>query len=211
MPIETLWLRKAVVVGSALVYWAGVYIQARRVRHRIGRSPNIRPHGSKEKLLWLGWFVVIVGWIGQPFFLSASQQGFFSLMLSFLHSVELILGIGMVVGGYLCTLWCYAALGDAWRMGIRRQERTALVKHGPYQYVRHPIYLFQTIMLAGAVLLLPTPFLLLIFGIHLFCIFVKTGDEEAYLIRIHGPEYHDYLCRTGKFLPRIRAVDRSPN
>ncbi len=208
MPVETLWLRKAVVVGSALIYWAGVFVQARRLRKRIGRSPNVRPHGSKERILWLGWLAVIVGWIGQPFFLGHSQERFFSFMSSCLHPIELILGIGMVVGGYLGTLWCYVALGDAWRMGIRRRETTALVKHGPYQYVRHPIYLFQTIMLGGVVLLLPTPFLLLIFGIHLFCVFVKIGDEEAYLMSIHGPEYQDYLCRTGKFLPRITILDR---
>jgi protein-S-isoprenylcysteine O-methyltransferase Ste14 len=209
MPVETLWLRKAVVVGSALIYWAGVFIQVRRVQKRIGRSPNVRPRGSKERLLWLGWLLVILGWIGQPLFLGDSQQPFFSLISSFIHPLELILGMAMVVSGYLGTLWCYVVLGNAWRMGTRKRERTALVKHGPYQHVRHPIYLFQTIVLGGVVLLLPTPFLLFIFGIHLLCIFVKIGDEEAYLISVHGPEYRDYLCRTGRLLPRIRAVDQS--
>ena len=153
MPPETLLLRKGLVFGSALVYWAGVFIQARRVRKRIGRSPNVRPRGSKERLLWLGWLFVIRGWIGQPFFLGGFHSRFFSLMPVLLHPVGLVLGIVLIVGGYAGTLWCYAALGDAWRIGIRKREKTALVNQGPYRFVRHPIYLFQTIMLGGVVLL----------------------------------------------------------
>jgi len=44
-------------------------------------------------------------------------------------------------------------------MGIRKREKTILVRNGPYRFVRHPIYLFQTLMLLGALLLLRPPFL----------------------------------------------------
>src|SRR6266581_2865634 len=64
---ESLPFRQAVVFLSAFVYWAGVWIQARRVQKQIGRSPNLRPRGAKEKMLWLGWFAVILVWLGEPF------------------------------------------------------------------------------------------------------------------------------------------------
>ena len=207
MPPETLLLRKVLVFGSALVYWAGVFIQARRVRKQIGRSPNIRPRGSKERLLWLGWLIVILGWFGQPFFLGGFHSRFFSLIPVLLHPLELVLGIVLIVGGYAGTLWCYAALGDAWRIGVRKREKTALVSQGPYRLVRHPIYLFQTIMLGGVVFLVPTPFLVLLLGIHLTCIFIKAFDEEAYLRDVHGSAYLDYLSKTGRFLPRFVKKD----
>ena len=207
MPPETLLLRKVLVFGSALVYWAGVFIQARRVSKQIGRSPNIRPRGSKERLLWLGWLIVILGWFGQPFFLGRFHSRFFSLIPVLLHPLELALGIVLIVGGYAGTLWCYAALGDAWRIGVRKREKTALVSQGPYRLVRHPIYLFQTIMLGGVVFLVPTPFLVLLLGIHLTCIFIKAFDEEAYLRDVHGPAYLDYLSKTGRFLPRFVKKD----
>ena len=204
---ETLLLRKGLVFGSALVCWAGVFIQARRVRKQIGRSPNIRPRGSKERLLWLGWLIVILGWFGQPFFVGGFHSRFFSLTPVLLHPLGLALGIVLIVGGYAGTLWCYAALGDAWRIGIRKREKTALVNQGPYQFVRHPIYLFQTIMLGGVVLLVPTLFLVVLLGIHLACIFIKALDEEAYLTGVHGPAYRDYLSKTGRFLPRFVKGD----
>jgi protein-S-isoprenylcysteine O-methyltransferase Ste14 len=212
MSPETLLLRKGLVLGSALVYWAGVFIQARRIRKQIGRSPNIGPRGSKERLLWLGWLIVILGWFGQPFFLNGFHSRFFSLIPALLHSLGLALGIVLVAGGYGGTLWCYAALGDAWRIGIRKREKTALVNRGPYRLVRHPIYLFQTVMLAGVVLLVPTPFLIILFGIHLACIFIKAFDEETYLADVHGPAYLDYLSKTGRFLPRfVKGDERDRN
>lgn len=204
MSLETLLLRKGLVFGSALVYWVGVFVQAHRISRQIGRSPNVRPRGSKEKLLWLGWLAVIVGWLGQPFLLGDPDGGFFSLVFILLHPVGLVLGIGMVVSGYAGTLWCYSALGNAWRMGVWRRERTILVDRGPYRFVRHPIYLFQTIMLSGVLILLPTPFLIVLLGVHIACVFIKALDEESYLLDVHGPEYRHYLSRTGRFLPRLK-------
>ena len=110
----------------------------------------------------------------------------------------------MIGGAYAGTLWCYAAMGDAWRMGIRKRERTVLVNRGPYRFVRHPIYLFQSVLFAGAVLLLPTLFLLALLGVHLACVYVKSRDEEAYLLEVHGSSYGDYLSKTGRFFPRLR-------
>ena len=63
-------------------------------------------------------------------------------------------------------------------MGINRTEKTLLVTCGPFQWVRHPIYLFQVVMLAGTGLLLPTPISLSILVIHMVCLVVKASDEE---------------------------------
>jgi protein-S-isoprenylcysteine O-methyltransferase Ste14 len=203
MPVETLWLRKGIVVGSALIYWAGVFLQVRRVRRHIGRSPNVHPRGLKEKLLWLGWVFVFVGWIGQPFLVNRTRHPLFLLIMPLVHPAELGLGLLLVAGGYLGTLWCYSALGMAWRMGVSRREKAGLVSHGPYRYVRHPIYLFQVIMFVGSILLLPTAYSLVLLAVLLACVILKSHDEEAYLLDLHGSDYRDYLSKTGRFFPRL--------
>ena len=48
MPPEPSFLNRAVAFTAALVYWTGVWVQARRVRHRIGRSPNVNPAALKK-------------------------------------------------------------------------------------------------------------------------------------------------------------------
>jgi protein-S-isoprenylcysteine O-methyltransferase Ste14 len=142
--------------------------------------------------------------MGQPFWTAGGQDWtgvrFIPLLL---HPVAFPLGIVLVVAGYAGTLWCYAAMGNLWRIGIDRQEKNSLVTRGPYRAVRHPIYLFQIVMLAGALFLLPTALSLMILIIHFFCALVKAFDEESYLVTVHGQEYRDYLSRTGGLFPKL--------
>jgi protein-S-isoprenylcysteine O-methyltransferase Ste14 len=200
---EFLYLRKFLVTGAAVIYWGGVLFQARRVGKQIGRTPNLKPQGLKERLLWSGWFFIILGWIGQPWILPSKVSSFFSFLSWRVDPLFIVLGILLLAGGYGGTLWCYAAMGSLWRIGIDRQEKTTLVTNGPYRWIRHPIYLFQMIMLLGSFFLIPTYFSLILLGIHLFCSLNKAIDEERHLLRTLGSEYRDYQSRTGRFLPPI--------
>src|SRR5260370_30454585 len=199
---ENLLFRTAVALLSAFVYCAGVWVQSRRVRKQIGRSPNLKPRGTREKMLWLGWFIVIFVWLGQPFLIQRELPGL-HLAPWLLNSFSLASGLILVLAGYACTLWCYKVMGNAWRIGINPREKNFLVTGGPYRTVRHPIYLFQIVMLAGVVLLLPPLCSLAILLIHVVCVFLKAGDEESYLRGIHGKAYEDYLARTGRLLPKL--------
>ncbi len=204
MSTDEFFWRRAIVSASGLIYWIGVWILARRVRKQIGRSPNLKPRGPKEKALWVGWLLVILVWVGQSFVVRTENAwpglAFFSALLNLpLFAV----GGGLVVGGYACTLWCYAAMGDTWRIGINQKEKTTLVERGPYRVIRHPIYAFQLVMLAGAALLLPTLLSFVILVLHLICALIKAVDEENYLKTVHGQTYVDYMSRTGRLLPKL--------
>ena len=204
MELEDATLRRAVVLGSALVYWTGVFVQTRRIRKRTGRSANSMPRGIKEQLLWAGWLAVIVSWVALPFLAKhPADIATFEILPALENRVGLISGILLVVLGYVGTLWCYSIMGDAWRMGIDRNEKTQLVTQGPYRVTRHPIYGLQVTMLAGVALLLPTVFAFIILGLHCLCAWIKARDEEAYLLTVHGEEYRAYCTRTGRLLPRI--------
>ncbi len=201
MTTEELLLRRVVVSGFALIYWAGVLVQARRVRKRIGRSPNLKPRGGKEKLLWLGWLLVIVIWMTQSLLIGKVPGAEFMDALIFRSG--LIAGAVLTVAGYAGTLWCYAAMGDSWRIGINSGEKNTLVNCGPYRFVRHPIYLFQIVMLAGGVFLLPTVWSVAILLGHLMCVLIKAVDEETYLLSVHGEGYRDFMAKTGRLLPKF--------
>jgi protein-S-isoprenylcysteine O-methyltransferase Ste14 len=204
MASEDLIVRRAIATGSAVVYWLGVWVMARRVRKRIGRSPNLKPRGTKERLLWAGWVLVVAVWLGQPFLAGGADAWFaWRLVPALHHPAGFAAGLALVLAGYAGTLWCYAALGDAWRIGVNRKEKTSLVFVGPYRFVRHPIYMFQIVMLAGVVLLLPTALSVFVVALHFFCVRVKAADEEAYLLGQHPEAYRDYLRGTGGLFPRL--------
>ena len=203
--------RRAVVLAGVLVYWAGVLIKARLVRRQIGRSPNLKPRDARERLLWAGWLLVIVIWMAQPILLgTGALPGWLRPVPSLLQTPGLFLGVLATAAGYAGTLWCYAAMGATWRIGINRREKNSLVTHGPYLFVRHPIYSFQMVMLLGALLLLPTVLSAAILVLHLVSVLAKAGDEESYMLTIHGQEYRDYVARSGKLLPKWRKYRLSP-
>jgi protein-S-isoprenylcysteine O-methyltransferase Ste14 len=207
---EELLIRRLMVCASGLIYWIGVWIQARRVRRQIGHWPNLKPRGPKEKALWFGWTVVILGWIGQPLVVGgASALPAMAFFPGMLRQASLVFGLTLLTLGYAGTLWAYIAMGNAWRIGINAKEKTALVNRGPYRWVRHPIYLFQVVMLTGAALLLPTVLSLVILGTHYLCARIKAWEEEKYLLALHGEAYRDQVSRTGGFFPRW--IRRSPS
>ena len=203
MPADNLFLNRAVVFLSVLVYWGGVLVQARRVRRRIGKSPNLNPRGTKERLLWTGWLLVIAGWLAQPFLIGRLDVSGFRILSNLANAIGLAIGLIVVALGYAGTLWCYSAMGDRWRIGIDHTKKVSLVSSGPYRHVRHPIYSFQMVMLIGAFWLLPAGFSLALVLAHLICVRIKAADEEAYLLTTLGDEYRQYHARTGRLFPRV--------
>lgn len=204
MPADEFFWRRAIVAAGAIIYWAGVFIQGRRIRRRIGRSPNLKPRGPRERWLWAGWTLVVLLWLVQPFVLRirADHPGSQHFPAAW-QPLGFWLGLALTLAGYAGTLWCYAALGSAWRIGINQKEKNQLVTAGPYRWIRHPIYAFQTVMLAGAVLLLPTAWSIAQLALHLGLVRIKANDEEAYLQTVHGDAYRELMARTGRLFPRL--------
>src|SRR5215471_19855982 len=125
--MDEMVIRRLVAAASGVVYWGGVLIQARRVRRHIGRSPNLKPRTPKERVLWVGWILVILVWILQPILVHSNRDwpdqpialrlwpanfGVWTVDFA-LHPAFLFAAIGLVLAGYLGTLWCYSAMGDA--------------------------------------------------------------------------------------------------
>lgn len=209
MSADALLLRQSLVVVSALIYWAGVAVNARRLRRQLGRNPNVKPRGWKERLLWLGWVLVVIAWAGQPFLISVQRTSpALALPGNLLTPLGFGLGLLLIAVGQAGTYWCYSALGQSWRIWIDRSEQTAMVIHGPYRLVRHPIYSFQIFLLVGMTCLIPTPLSLLIVTAHFILVIVKSRDEEIHMGRLHGEGYRRYLTRTGMFLPKLGTLRR---
>jgi protein-S-isoprenylcysteine O-methyltransferase Ste14 len=79
-------------------------------------------------------------------------------------------------------------------------EVRGLMTSGPYELVRHPIYLGE--MIAGLGLVLPTLFSahLLVFAVFVAAQLVRTQFEERMLRRTY-PEYATYARKTPRLIP----------
>ena len=115
-----------------------------------------------------------------------------------------IAGLALYVVGLVATLWAQLAMGTSWRVGVDPDARTALIRTGPFRWVRNPIYTAMTVAMLGLALLAPNvvswlALATLVAGLEIHVRLV----EEPYLARTHGEHYRRYAARTGRFLPAI--------
>ena len=79
-----------------------------------------------------------------------------------------------------------------------------LVTHGPYRYIRHPLYTAAFFWSAGLSLLLRSLWgIVVLIVIFVPAVLVRIREEEAMLIEEFGEEYRSYAARTWKLLPYV--------
>jgi protein-S-isoprenylcysteine O-methyltransferase Ste14 len=100
----------------------------------------------------------------------------------------------------------FGALGANVTRTVVTRERHTLVTHGPYRFVRHPLYTVGTVAVAGLGLA-SASWLTAAHGIVAFALLARrTRQEEAALVERFGDDYRAYARRTGRFLPRPWAT-----
>ncbi len=104
--------------------------------------------------------------------------------------------------------WMFSSLGTnvTDTVGLRREHR--LVTHGPYRWVRHPMYSFSFLLFLAFTLLTANWFIGLMGLLAMTLLVVRTPIEEAKLIEAFGDAYRDYMKGTGRFLPRWRSTKK---
>jgi protein-S-isoprenylcysteine O-methyltransferase Ste14 len=95
-------------------------------------------------------------------------------------------------------------LGRNWSDSLQVRETHALVTHGLYRYVRHPMYSAFFLWGLAQLMLLPNwiagPAGLVGFAI-LFGF--RVGREEQMMIEAFGDQYRDYMKRTARLVPWV--------
>lgn len=116
------------------------------------------------------------------------------------------LGVGMVALSIPLTAWVQWALGANFSGTLRIRDDHTLVTHGPYRWVRHPMYTIFFFALIPGMALLTSNGLFFLFeaaGV-LIVMIMRTPREEAMMIDRFGQEYRLYMKQTGRYWPRLR-------
>src|SRR3954447_11412142 len=96
-------------------------------------------------------------------------------------------------------IWMFISLGPNLTDTVTTRRNAQFVDHGPYRYVRNPMYLGILMFGASLGLALGT-WLLPLAATTMFVILARrTRIEEAYLIARFGDQYRSYMNRVGRF------------
>ncbi|HEV2296056.1 MAG TPA: isoprenylcysteine carboxylmethyltransferase family protein [Tepidisphaeraceae bacterium] len=193
----------ALLLGLILLtYWARVIRMVIKQRKRTGRHANFVPPEPLGRAVRIIWYPTVVAWVAHPF-ISAYQRRPPAIVGPLLRSDLLaLLGLLLAAAALVGSWICWKRMGKSWRMGIDPSETTPLIVTGPYAYVRHPIYALSSLLMIAAVLVIPSPLMLILGVIHLACLQWEARREERHLLAVNGDQYAAYRSRVGRFLPR---------
>lgn len=113
----------------------------------------------------------------------------------------------------LASLWLFwrshADLGLNWSVTLAVRKNHELIRHGVYRLIRHPMYASIWLWSLAQGLLLENwiaGWCALVTFAPLY--FLRTPREERLMCEMFGQEYHDYMIRTGRLLPRLKINPR---
>ncbi|ESZ38741.1 sodium:proton antiporter [Mesorhizobium sp. L2C066B000] len=118
-----------------------------------------------------------------------------------LPQLQLVADLITVVGFALC-IWCLWWLGRSF--SILAQARR-LVTAGPYQIVRHPLYVCEAIGLLGIIVGNPTWITVVVGTVALTFQYRRMVNEEK-VLRAAFPEYQEYAQRVPMLVPRLSGA-----
>jgi protein-S-isoprenylcysteine O-methyltransferase Ste14 len=190
-------VRFALLAISVVFIAVGGYyrVQSQRSGERLDRTKEGWPILIGIRLLGLLTLVFIAGWLWRPG----------SFQWASCPTSDAIRWLGVV--GFACAiawlLWMFKSLGRNLTDTVVTRRNAYLVRHGPYRFVRNPMY---TGVLAAAISLgfaLGT-WLIPAAGTAVFTLFVlRTRIEENFLVERFGDQYRDYMQRVGRFFPKL--------
>lgn len=188
----------AILLGVIVVSWLASY-----------RQPKAAPIRSGD------WFFVLPVWAqitaGFAACLLFTYLGYLfwiplPLTVSPMTSwIVRVVGLALFLPGWLLVMWARWALGSMYGVSTSfvapLQARHQLIQHGPYAFVRHPMYLGYWLVLAGVTLIYLTWTPLVILLVCLASFYRRAQREEAALAAAFGAEWQAYQMRTKFLIP----------
>ena len=110
-----------------------------------------------------------------------------------------IIGVIFCAIGISITIFSQYQMGEGWRIGVDKSEKTQLVTQGIYSHVRNPIYSGVMLFAIGLLILIPHLYMLLSLGVGYISIEVHVRYvEEPHLYALHGTSYTDYANQVNR-------------
>jgi protein-S-isoprenylcysteine O-methyltransferase Ste14 len=103
----------------------------------------------------------------------------------------------LIIAGMLTSFVVLRWLGRAFSI---MAEARRLVTHGPYRFVRHPLYVCEELAVIGTFIQVISPLAAVIFIMHGVFQVRRMLNEETVLAETF-PEYADYARRTPRLIP----------
>jgi protein-S-isoprenylcysteine O-methyltransferase Ste14 len=171
---------------------------------------GIEPSPMRSRIKGWRWYVPGVllpaEWLLPPILIAlrigAMEAGWLPLRVA---------GLAVGLAGTVLLTWSSVVLGRFMIHEAAVREDHALVKTGPYRFVRHPVYAGYLALLFGSNVASLNVCLWLLWPVSLLGILIQATSEEQLLRETFGQDYECYVRRTGRLVPRLRGQVAEPD
>ena len=192
----TLTIAKLLWLAGCVGWWVIRYPHERRARKAAIARKIER---TRERVLltvsFCGLFVIPLIWA------ITNQPKFANYPLS---PLLMALGAALFAAALILFHRVHSELGRSWSVTLELRDQHALVTHGLYAHVRHPMYSAFWLWAVAQALLLPNWIAgfsgLVGFGVLYFG---RVGREERMMLDAFGDEYRAYAARTRRIIPGV--------
>lgn len=117
----------------------------------------------------------------------------------------LVAGIGfaLTILGAMFAIWARIILGGNWSGVVSVKEDHVLVRRGPYQIVRHPIYAGGLLAMLGTALVFDRAACFLAVLMAFVGWWFKAGREEQFMMQEFGDQYRLYREQVKQLIPFV--------
>jgi protein-S-isoprenylcysteine O-methyltransferase Ste14 len=113
-------------------------------------------------------------------------------------------GVALTAAGLAFAVWARVHLADNWSGMVTVKQAHALVRDGPYRFVRHPIYTGLLVALIGSALVRNEWRAVLAVAIAFAALWRKLQVEEQFMTEVFGDEYRRYRQEVPALIPFTR-------
>ncbi|MBI3163303.1 MAG: isoprenylcysteine carboxylmethyltransferase family protein [Chloroflexi bacterium] len=179
------------------------------------RSPKAAPISASRWFALPAWAQVIVGFAAIALFIYIGFLLWIRLPIRLPPEVSAslrIIGLAIYLAGLSLVFWARWALGTMYGVSTTfaapLQAGHQLIQHGPYAFVRHPMYLGYWLMLAAVTLVyrMWAPLILLVMTLASF--HRRAQREEFALAQQFGEVWKAYADNAPMFHPRWKKKSR---
>lgn len=188
------FLSRVMLVGVMAITLITQFVRIRRHR-TVQQIEEVSPDPSQ----FLGWFLGIASiaaashWLIRPMRLAGETP----------DGVRWI-GLLLVIAGLILWYQAVRALGPNWIPGVAVRNQHRLVTHGPYRYVRHPMYSAFLLIGLGMGLAAPAWIIGIYVGLPYLAYLLRIPAEERMLRERFPRQWDQYAEKTGVLFPKWR-------
>ena len=113
-------------------------------------------------------------------------------------------GVALLALAAAWLAWMFISLGRNLTDTVVTRKNSHFVSHGPYRYVRNPMYI--GVLALGLALAILQGFWPVALGatVVFTLLAIRTRIEERFLLARFGQTYQDYMAKVGRFVPIVK-------